>query len=165
VKVVFLDIDGVLNSQAHFRMRNAGRESRGEPLVVDMSQWKIEAIDPVAVRRLNRLHEATGCVYVLSSTWRILESLDDMQALLEHHGFTGRLIDKTTHDDLGDHTNQRGLQCAEWLSRHPEVTGFVCIDDDSDFANMRGFLVRTRNATGLLDEHVDLAIQRLGGAS
>lgn len=162
MKVVFLDIDGVLNSYAYWKWQKA-RKGETEPKIINMAQWKLEAVDKHAVSRLNRLHEETGCVYVLSSTWRILESLEDMQALLEHHGFTGKLVDKTTTATMGDHTSCRGLQCAEWLSRHQDknITSFICLDDDSDFANMPDRLVRTKTETGLLDKHVERAISLL----
>jgi len=59
VNVVFLDLDGVLNSRAWW---NLGR-SCGLP-------WPVNQFDPNAVQRLNRLLSESGARVVLSSAWR-----------------------------------------------------------------------------------------------
>lgn len=54
--VLFLDIDGVLNSVETMR---SGRWNAGT-----------ETLDPENVERLDRLIQLTGAVVVVSSTWR-----------------------------------------------------------------------------------------------
>lgn len=145
MKVIFLDFDGVLNHQELFLQRHL--EGGGDP---------DDAIDPACVERLNRLIQETGAKVVVSSTWRILKTLDVLQEILDKRGFVGELIGKTTTDDLGC----RGNQIAEWLS-HNEVDSFVILDDDSDMGDLIDHLVRTDIRNGLLDEHVLEAINIL----
>lgn len=58
--VLFLDIDGVLNSADWMRRRGPGLRSGCHP----------DMLDPDACKRLHRVLCATGCDVVLSSAWR-----------------------------------------------------------------------------------------------
>jgi hypothetical protein len=181
VRVLFLDIDGVLNSYP-FR---CGRQSRrmtdpcpdivlGDAVGVDAehlrSGW--DDIDPEQVARLAGLLRAVpDCRIVLSSTWRKLYSLAEMRRLLRHRGLgdlADRLIDRTP--DLtgpigadGPWTTvtrivQRGEEIADWLAKHPEVVGYVVLDDTDDMDAVRSRFVETWDQHGLTDADVDRAI-------
>jgi len=56
-KIVFLDIDGVLNHDGFFAK-----------VPDNEAEWK--CIDEEKVKLLKDIHDATGCDYVLSSSWR-----------------------------------------------------------------------------------------------
>jgi hypothetical protein len=57
---------------------------------------------------------------------------------------------------------ERGHEIADWLDRHPEVRGFVILDDDGDMAHLKDSLVQTKlHDGGLTEELADRAIQRL----
>jgi hypothetical protein len=57
MKLLFLDIDGVLNSKR-------SEESYGK-------QRTVENLDPIAVCLIHRVVEETGCIICLSSDWRL----------------------------------------------------------------------------------------------
>jgi hypothetical protein len=54
----------------------------------------------------------------------------------------------------------RGDEVAEWLKRHPEVTTYVCIDDDADFHPQQN-LVATDHRYGLTGLEARQAIRLL----
>jgi hypothetical protein len=139
LRVVFLDIDGVLNSEDWY-----WRGGTGFP-----------ALDPAAIARLDRICRETGAVVVLSSAWR---GDDRIPGWLAERGFTGRIIDQTPRfPDC-----QRGYEILQWFKAKPRNVGrFVVLDDDDDLYHVRRRLIRTDWRTGLLDEHADRAIAML----
>jgi hypothetical protein len=155
MKVIFLDIDGVLNC-------NSTRERIGGIYFVEDDKIEI----------LQEIIEYTDAKVVLSSTWRIgwemmqndpnyhdkhFEMLRDK---LQEHGI--QLYDRTPIMS-GEH---RGREIDEWLRCHPNVESFVILDDDSDMDEHIGRLVKTRwNAVGygggLMRKHIKLATELL----
>lgn len=70
-KFIFLDIDGVMNSNLFYSERT--QDKRYNDWIKEHPQriaWNACDIDPRAVERLNRLTDATGAKIVVSSTWR-----------------------------------------------------------------------------------------------
>ena len=61
-------------------------------------------------------------------------------------------------------TGCRGDEIQDWLTRHPDVTQFVILDDDADMAHLLPYLVQTRTREGLTDEQTDEVIKRLSNA-
>lgn len=150
--VLFLDIDGVLNSH-HFLYTLPRRadysERRG-------NEWM--EIDPTAVARLNTILARTGAKIVVSSSWRHGRTVEWLQETLVKAGFVGEVIDVTA-DYI---TGRRGDEIQDWLYEHPEVTHSVAVDDDADDSDyMKANLVKTSFKTGLLDEHVERVVERL----
>lgn len=132
MKIIFLDIDGVLCTLRAHIAQNGNR--------------LMKALDREAIGLLNRA--AFGDTrYVLSSTWRILHDQGFMEAHLAAHGWNGLF-----HQDwkTGRINGPRGLEIAEWLGRHPEVSGYAIVDDDKDFLpDQLPRHVHTPNADGL----------------
>jgi hypothetical protein len=158
VRVIFLDFDGVLNSHAWMRAdsKRAEREGTG-----------VMGLDPSAVSRLNWIVRETGAVVVVSSSWRYGRSVEELKGILERVGFYGVVLDKTADwsrdESRGIYVEQeRGDEIASWLHGRPEVESFVVLDDDSDMTAVQDRHVKTSFAGGLLDEHVERAIQMLG---
>ena len=147
MKIIFLDIDGVLNNMGWI-YTHPDREDGAH-------------LSPSHVERLTRLVAETGAKVVVSSTWRILHKRRKLQALLEAKGFVGEVIGRTSRN----HSGVRGLQILEWLNLHPEVTRWVVLDDEvSDLHDLPwGHVVKTEFALGLLDIHVEQAINILEG--
>ena len=143
MKVLFLDIDGVLNSA----------------FVLD-EQRRGDAIDRGMVERINQIVDATGCKIVISSTWRILHPLGQLTTLLRQHGMRDVVIDKTPRLDA-TYFN-RGDEILIWLGSRPDVDSFIAIDDSAgEFDKIRDRLVATTWKYGLQDEHVIKAIALL----
>ena len=140
MRVVFLDIDGVLNSLDYLR------SLRRKP--------GTHKIDPLAVERLNRITDATDAAIVVSSAWRIM-GLRSIRALLREHGVTAKIVGVTPDDN-----RIRGLQIAQWLNIH-NVDAYVILDDDADMGRLMGRLVQTDFDFGLTDEHVTKAVAML----
>lgn len=110
IKIIFLDIDGVLNSH---RSAYAYHSCK---------------LDPVAIELINALVEETGALVVISSTWRgqgcddsKLEILEEIPGLKLHPDWFTPWID----------VMKRGPEIQSWLDSHDEVI-YVIIDDDDD---------------------------------
>ena len=77
MKVIFLDIDGVLNSEEfwkteaqHIRKKKAIAEGKSRD-----EASAIANMNPIAVERIIRIVKETGAEIVVSSTWRFDENL------------------------------------------------------------------------------------------
>lgn len=154
MKIVFLDIDGVLNSE-DFTTANPPDHS----IHMREDAWWQEMLDPQAVELLNRLLQSTNAKVVISSSWRHANDADDMQRILDGVGFSGEVIGMTP---------KRGGECRGdriklWLdSTHHEIESFVILDDDDDMGGFDKRLVLTDHVHGLRPEDCRAAEQLLG---
>ena len=154
MKVIFLDIDGVLNC------------SETEDFVFP----HVFGIDDEKVKLLRSIVDQTGASIVLTSSWRLtwtknVPYLVDPQARY--------MVDKLAKQDLVimDKVSScwdRGEGIVAWLLDHPDVKDWIAIDDDMfpDFkANgIIPHLVRTNfYKGGLLERHVKKAVTLLHG--
>lgn len=151
---LFLDFDGVLNSDAYFRRTS---EARGDA-----------NIDPVAVGRLNDLVKRSGCSVIISSSWRVGRGLNELRRILLHRGFNfpERIIAKTpVLDDLiaTDVSPPRGYEIGQWLEGHPRLP-FAILDDDPDMDGLEDHFVKTNSAVGLTIENVRMCLLILSGS-
>jgi hypothetical protein len=176
-RVVFLDVDGVLNSEAFLRKLEEQHRALGHADPVRPKRettcecFKLyHQIDRDAIARLNRLVEVTSAKIVISSSWRKLFDPPELHRILSEHGLVAEIIGETpdgAHDSemreaLG-HIDRifRGHEIDYWLKTHPEVDRFVILDDGSDMAMHKNRHVQTDCEEGLLDEHVELAIRMM----
>ena len=128
-------------------------------------------LDPVAVQRLNRLVRETDAKVVVSSSWRHGRTLAELRCILEAVGFEGPVIGKTPNyvpnrDPMSKRqVGQRGDEIHTWLEAASlfdiEVEQFVILDDNDDMSHLMDRLVLTTMETGLLDWHVDQAVEML----
>lgn len=133
MKVVFLDIDGVL------RVLNKFSES--------------------AVKNLNKLlEEVPELKIVVSSAWRH-KGLKYVKDMLEDNGVdSSRIIGIT---DTKKDSPDRGHHIERWLDKHKEVTKFVILDDKEDMDRVVKELVKTNPYVGLTSSDVKKAIKKL----
>ena len=149
MRVIFLDIDGVLNSSEFMY-------SEERPNYPARRRWPEEHIDPARVELLNQIIARTQAVCVLSSSWRILIKPHELEEVMVGMGFRGKIIDRTGS------CGGRGKEVRDWLLEHPEVESFVILDDDSqDMDPLKDALVRTTWERGLEQEHVEETVRRL----
>ncbi|NUQ73314.1 MAG: hypothetical protein HUU21_07145 [Polyangiaceae bacterium] len=149
MKVVFLDIDGVLN-----RLALIG--SGGRPL---------DRLDAAAVSRLGEIVARSGAKVVISSSWRAHRTLDELRAMLSELGFSGEVIDKTPELEAslyGDPFLVRAREIKAWIEAQREPIESYVILDDAYLDEAAQHLVKTETTAGLLDEHVALALEILG---
>lgn len=174
--VIFLDIDGVLNSEAYVLKLEKQHYAlgHGEPASPETTCdcFKLyQQIDRDAIDRVNRIVAETGAKIVISSTWRKLFDPPVLAGMLAAHGLmVGEIIGETPegHDHPGMlvvygnlERMYRGYEIDYWLRQHPDVERFVILDDGSDMVMHKNRLVQTDCQEGLLDEHVELAIRVL----
>ena len=145
MKIIFLDIDGVLNT--HHSMTR-GRTSEC-----------LHHFQKSCVRELNRLIRLSGAKIVVSSTWRKGKRWPQVIQHIKTEGVIGQVIDRTGVSD----DRIRGHEIAEWLEmpNHPEVESFVILDDDSNMDLLMDRLVLTSMNGGLRRHHVDSALEIL----
>lgn len=138
LRVLFLDIDGVLNS--HRSCLALGGISR------DASPEGLTQIDPIALAMLQGLCRGAGLSVVLSSTWRMR---NDWRVLGPQLGLP--LIDRTPRL-----SGVRGTEIKAWLDANPGVDAYAIVDDDSDMlADQMPRFVQTRGTEGLLFTDVE----------
>lgn len=154
MKVIFLDIDGVLNSRDYDRRRNWAESSD---------------IDVTRLPLLKSLVDATGAKIVLSSTWRTHWNADRSKCdadgkyitdTFAEYGLT--VYDKTP--DLG-FSADRADEVKAWLNEAKlsgeRVESFVIIDDYGfGWGELADMLVKTdpHKGLGLEREHTEKAI-------
>jgi hypothetical protein len=154
-KILFLDIDGVLNNES-FLLSNA--EHSVGTNVADV--WEI---DPSAITHLNRIVKETNCKIVLSSSWRFNWTAEATQQLLEHNGFNHHnvIIDTTPLVDL----ICRGDEIFMWLmGEYGSIVNFpkfAIVDDDDDMKKLSDNLFLTNFKNGLTSEIADKIINHL----
>lgn len=158
--ILFLDIDGVLNSTAFFIKRE------GKP----WDNRDLDMLDPVAVAELDRVLTTTDADVVVSSSWRKLHKGTVIWGLLAQKGLTvgsdrfiGKTPDAWDHKDIRDSVgDDRGVEIAMWLSEHrPQGCVFAIVDDDGDMWRLRDRWVHTPHAIGLTTETADKLITLL----
>ena len=151
IKVIFLDFDGVLNSEKYVR-------TCGECGVI---------IDPSRMILLKQIIDATGAEIVLSTSWR--EHWDEEPQNCDNIGI-----------EINNIFGQYGLhifgkipilnccredEIAAWLKSNKQVENFAVLDDrflDSEW--IRGHFVKTSGYSKGLDEtSADKAIGILNG--
>jgi hypothetical protein len=125
MKVIFLDIDGVLNCKSTPNPRKF-------PYIVD----------PKLLKRLKRLLERTGAKVVLSSTWRY-----DPAGIFSPKHWGIPFVDVIPDMPKKPRRNE----ILTWLKRHREVERFVVIDDEDDELDQLP-LFQPSASTGLTDE-------------
>lgn len=155
MKVLFLDIDGVLNSEqsavyyGRLNVENGGLNDFSCPI----AKSNLHSI----------LEEFPDLRIVVSSTWRLGETLATMQGKLASYAMVKpkRVIGMTPNlRKEGGGSVPRGLEIQTWLDEYhiinvlglgePAVEKFVIVDDDSDMAHLMDHFVKTHWRHGLM---------------
>lgn len=149
MKVVFLDIDGVLNNHTSWKNGYNGLHAKN-------------------VKAFNIfLKSEPETMVVISSAWRYMipkaMTLEGFEYLLLVGGLDckGRILDITEKDEI---IPTRGAQIVEWLSRHPEIKHWLVLDDlIHDFFTIKfNFnFYQTRSGIGLIKSDIPHLIIRL----
>lgn len=156
MKVIFLDIDGVLNHSA----LNHTRELFDE--INDIKYDAMHMLSSKCISRLNDITDETGAKLVISSTWRKYEDVDDM---LIKAGVTGEIIGHTpVLNFLGAY---RGNEIQVWINsniKKDDDFNYVILDDDSDMLYwQRNHMIIVDRECGLSQDAAYKAIRILKG--
>lgn len=139
MKVIFLDFDGVLNSEKYV-------QNCGEYGVV---------IDPTRMLLLKQVIDASDANIVLSTSWRehwekksseCSATGKQIDAIFAEYGLS--IFDKTPKLHL-----RRELEIKHWINEHSNIDNFVVLDDmflGAEF--LEGHFVKTSNYHDGLDE-------------
>ena len=166
MNLIFLDVDGVLNSSAYFEPFLEQEPAPGE---------RYENSD-YYLRMLAEIYHTCDARIVLSSSWRTLNSREDEDAAAMYRYLEQSLaryqmgiMSTTPVIDMN-----RPLEIATWLKNHGDLTAlrFVSLDDnfkkaDYDQYNIGHCLVRTSffcdrmEEGGLCKKRVKEAVRRL----
>ncbi len=171
MKVIFLDMDGVMNSHQFFSTSSHDPSIDGDGPANGFG-FGAAQIDPAAVALLNQLVEAADAYIVISSSWRHIWPFQEVAEMLEQRGFkhADRVIGQTPQ--MSQAADSRGAEVREWLDLGRErmvadpdqepTTSYVILDDCDEFDHeQRQRFVRTSAQTGLTAKDVQRAIQIL----
>jgi hypothetical protein len=170
MKVIFLDIDGVLNSEEYasrWHKENLGQ--KGHHI------W----VDEEAVDRLIGLIQKSGCYIILSSSWRryslpdtikFLSKYPDLDKIHQYligitpwrwqRGCRGDEI-KRLMDEWKDMVEQ-GLVSEKF--KDVKIDNYVILDDDADMLDeQKEHFIHVDWTVGLRDSDVEKCLNILGG--
>lgn len=167
INIIFLDVDGVLNSLAYFK--SIGEESK-ESGFNDISDFHLQM--------LSKIYHSCNAHIVLTSSWRELNNESDMnvypmyQYLVESLAKYGmEIMDSAPVVEMN-----RPLEIKTWLENREDKENIKYVSLDDDFSKEQydkygigNCLVHTRffcddvSEGGLQQEHVDKAIKILRG--
>lgn len=136
MKIIFLDIDGVLNV-------NLGK---------GYTDKYGDLFHPILVENLKLLIEKTDAKIVVSSTWKS-KGVETLKEMWVFRNLPGEIIDITPYcDEVSSDNNNiyyddicRGDEIRHWLDRNP-VSNYVILDDEPDMLSSQSEkFIRTSN--------------------
>lgn len=154
MKIIFLDIDGVLNNHKYLTINRFIKDE------------ECNDIDESKVLLLKSIVKKTNAKLVLSSSWKRMfdeqlsprtESAAKIINILSKNGLF--LLDKTA-----DLNKKKGDEIRKWLAEHQDsVDRFVILDDDlnSNWGELTPYLIKTSYYIGLTEVLVNCAVQKL----
>lgn len=153
MKIIFLDIDGVLNSESWYE------SSRYRALQKD--NFIEENFDPECWKYVEKLINETGAKIVLSSSWRLY---DKQSTIKEYTGTAFQpIIDHLYDVTPGMMQRCRGIEIKRYLmslSEQPE--SYVILDDDRDMLeSQRPYFVHINDETGITENDYKKALKIL----
>lgn len=138
MKIIFLDIDGVLNSDLYYRS-------------VDRSQKDWSRFDTVVVDFIKNLVDEFSAKLVITSTWRF-GAVEKLNSELKKSG-----VKKYLHKDWKTpklYPSHRGTEINLWLNQHLEASNYLILDDDSNMLDEQlPHFVQTNLIYGMREEH------------
>jgi hypothetical protein len=142
--VLFLDIDGVCNSAEY---ATSGRHPKGQML----------GFDEAPTQMVRDIIKDTGCLVVLSSTWRLnKKSREEVRE-------QGINFSDVTVDFRGD--QNRGAEIQWWLAGKEQfISTYAILDDDDDMMPyQKPNFFKTTWAKGLTKEIAQAVTEHLNG--
>jgi hypothetical protein len=155
MKVIFLDIDGVLNTERYLRVQAQKCGYKDQATM----QYNF---DPVALDNLKEIIEVTNANIVISSTWRLQkdssEASREWKELIRNFdsiGVSSRIIGVTPTIKNTESLNARWMEIKQWLQDNTDINieKFVIIDDEWDMGEYtKHSFARCWSYSGLTNE-------------
>ena len=125
MKVLFLDIDGVLNCMCPAPLQDNDW--------IDLDEWRY-GFNPDLVARLRYVIANTDCRIVISSSWRHHANYAPYQPDRNWRDVLAEMLSRTRDEIIVGETpydpkGHRGREIVEWLKTH-EVETFCVVDDE-----------------------------------
>jgi len=154
MKVIFLDIDGVLNTDRQIRIN-------------DLKQINDIDFDQQAMENLKMIIDQSKAKVVITSTWRIHQN---------ENGYLWRelvrnfeacsidpeiMIDITPVIDTIMKPEARELEILKWLDANRNVEKFVILDDQWSMGTLNDHFIRCFSFNGITAEITEEAIEIL----
>lgn len=177
MKIIFLDIDGVLNSTPFLdkALNNSNdataREQKTLEILKDIDGChpsfglrSLRSIDTKPVSFLNMIAKRSGAKFVISSSWRHTYTYKEIGVFLKHHGFMGEVIGSIPNridPPKGVTSVKRRHEIQAYLDLHPEIVEFVILDDNVDMGHLNDHFIMTDINIGLETKHIVEALSIL----
>ena len=161
MKVIFLDVDGALNSEDDLMVYREKNNIKGCIFYAE--------VEDRPLKLLKELVEKSGAKIVVSSSWRIGCKRSGRESIFGI-GLYKKLVErlKDYEMDVYDITpslsgKQRGDEIREWLQTcESDIENFVILDDDADMCEFTETnLVQTTYDHGLTEDIITKALQVL----
>jgi hypothetical protein len=149
MKIIFLDIDGVLN--------NSLGGAPGTGAKPKLNKSSIDAINMI-------IEQVPDVRFVLSSRWRVDYGYAETVRYLKESGINGVFIGQTPNFDNPSTEKlkpRRRYEIQKYLDDHGITVQFVIIDDNSDLGRLVSRQIKTRWSSGFTSSRVNDAIRLL----
>ena len=111
LKVIFLDIDGVLKPARAYWLKPHKEEGN---------------FDPLGVAGINLIHERTGAAIVFNTTWN-RAGYTRLCEIAANEGITAPVMGVTSFPDLGDRLDA----IRAWIAENGPVAAWCALDDET----------------------------------
>ena len=154
IKIIFLDIDGVLNTDRQVRINN-------------LKQIDDIDFDKKAMENLKKIIAQTNAKIVIASTWRIhrkengylwKELVRNFEA---YHINPDLIVDITPVLDMNMKPEIRELEILSWLKANNNVEKFVILDDQWSMGKLNSQFIRCLSFNGITSETAKKSIKIL----
>lgn len=149
MRIIFLDVDGVLNSIRKL-------------IEVYYATGKAHSginypFDEVCLNNLKELVEKTGAKIVITSTWRTME--DAKKRLSEELAKYNLLKDVIGYTKIINH--DRALEIKDYLDNLPFPVEYIILDDDFISKYFNKYLIKCDTLVGLTKKDTERGIKKL----
>ena len=153
MRILFLDIDGVLNTPGTYARLQAMSKERK---VLDSGYY---LFDKKRVKLLNELN--SNVHIIISSSWRFIYTVNDVYKMLYYNGYRrkGTLLGMVSRNIVQDY---RGIEIYNCLtSIKAKDPNYVILDDDSSAMRVHeDRFIYVNGSIGLMQSHID-KVQKL----
>ena len=172
-KIIFLDVDGVINHNVWFNWAHQHPEF--------LKEGGHRNIDPSSVSKIIEICDKTGASIVMSSSWRLwslggtfknLNGIRDLRPILDRMvGITPRTEERFRGEEIkyflnacrkGNFYTANGNELSDGRFEISQFPRYVILDDDSDMLDEQlPFFIHINDEVGITEEDVNKAVKIL----